>query len=89
MTDPTPEQLAELGEIIINQAIEIFEYCNRKDDFCIQSIGMDSAVFGGWNRLIFRPELGWYISESHCSKKFIESFYNWRKNNCHYELTHN
>lgn len=85
----TKDQMTSIGEIIIEQAIEIFETCGSKDDFCIQSISFDSIVFGGWNRLIFRPELGWYISESHCNNKFKEAFYNWRKQNCNYELTHN
>ena len=88
MTDPTPEQLAEIGESIYFQAIDIFEYCDRKDDFCIQSTGMESTVFGGYNRLIFRPELGWYIDKSYCSKHFIEKFIEWYKANCkyHYDL---
>jgi hypothetical protein len=89
MGEPTKDQLIELGEVIANQAQEIFEELGFKDDFCVQSISFESAVFGGWNRLIFRPENGWYISESHCSKKFIERFYKWRKDVCRYDITHN
>jgi hypothetical protein len=83
-TQPTKDQLAEIGEVIANQAQEIFEYCNQLDDFCIQSIGFKSIVFGGWNRLIFRLDSGWYLSESHCTYKFIAKFNQWKKENCNY-----
>ena len=68
------KQLAEIGIAVYNVAQEIFEDCMAADDFCVQATTLDSAVFGGTNRLLWRPLDGFQPDRSYCSLKFLENW---------------
>ncbi len=72
----TDEQLQKLGCGVAAVAEEIFKQCLGEDnyDFGVQHLGWDCAIFGGTNRLIWRPETGWYIDEPYCTERFIRKF---------------
>ena len=69
--------LARIGAGIAQVALQIFERCAGPQggrDFAVQFMRSDCAVFGSTNRITWRPESGWSISESHCTPDFIERF---------------
>ncbi len=74
MYQPADDQLKELGTVILDKAQEIFELCQAPDDFCIQHIHGEGAIFGGWNRIIWRPEKGFYPDPSYCSQRFLNKY---------------
>ena len=63
----------DIGELVFNQAQEIFIQCGTEEDFCVQDVG-SVAVFGGTNRLIFSPRKGFYPDKSYCTDRFIDLF---------------
>jgi hypothetical protein len=68
------ERVDEIGEIVIDRALHIFLECGAEEDFYIQSISPSSVIFGGMNRVIWRPEEGFRMDEEYCTPKFIERF---------------
>jgi hypothetical protein len=67
------EQDGELAYSIEEMASQIFTECGAEDDYCVQSIGWGSIVFGGTNRLILDKN-GWRLDESYCTLRFIDQF---------------
>ena len=49
------------------------QYWDRSDpyDFCLQSFGGDTIVFGGTNRLIWSPRMGFTPDPSYCTDRFL------------------
>ena len=41
------------------------------DDFCIQSVGETTIVFGGTNRLVWSPSAGYRPDRSYCTQSFL------------------
>jgi hypothetical protein len=72
MTDE--DRLIELGELVTDQAQTLFEHCGARDDFCIQHVGLNSAVFGGTNRVLWNAINGFWLDESYCTERFIKAF---------------
>lgn len=58
---------------IVEKAENIFKYCNAHSDFGLQSIGYNSIVFGGTNRLIWNID-SFRIDESYCTSNFKDKF---------------
>mgnify|MGYP003435638571 FL=1 len=58
---------------IVEKAENIFKYCNAHSDFGLQSIGYNSIVFGGTNRLIWNID-SFRIDESYCTANFKDKF---------------
>jgi len=82
MDDPLERSMRQLSDTekeeilfsVLSIAEDIFSQCTKDPiDFCVQHIDDAAIIFGGTNRLIFNRH-GWYISESHCTDKFIENF---------------
>lgn len=46
----------------------------NEDDFCLQSCPGDTLVFGGLNRLVWRPQLGYVADRSYCSPQFLARY---------------
>jgi hypothetical protein len=64
-----------IGETVYEEAKRCFEVCGRAEDFCIQHVvEYDCIIFGGWNRVIWRPRTGIWADPSSCSKEFLEKF---------------
>ena len=40
-------------------------------DFCVQNVSDDCIVFGGVNRLIWRPAMGYFPDRSYCNEAFL------------------
>ena len=88
MNELTKREHECLGIVVAETARKIFRECGEEHDFCVQSIAGDDdiyyvdhmggdfgvQVFGGCNRLLWHPLQGWALSDSHCSKRFIEAF---------------
>jgi len=74
MYNPTTNQLMDLGEAVLYEAMAIFDHCQAPDDFGIQHIHSEGAIFGGTNRLIWRPAQGFWPDPSYCTKRFLEKF---------------
>ena len=79
MGAPTSDQLTEIGEIVCMEAETIFTDCGAADDFCIQDIGIGSVVFGGINRIIWRPKSGFFPDRSYCTDRFLKCWDNLNK----------
>ena len=70
-----PLSACEIGELVIEEAMDIFCECQAESDFCVQHVGQ-CVVFGGSNRLIFSVKTGFRPDRSYCSARFLE---NWDK----------
>lgn len=55
---------------LINAASRYFIDC--PDDFCIQTIGHQSIVFGGYNRLLWNATHGFRPDSSYCTERFLQ-----------------
>jgi len=64
----------ELGMNVAICAEIIFGDCGYPDDFCVQTVGDQSAVFGGTNRLLWHPIYGFSPDELYCTDRFVERF---------------
>lgn len=62
----------ELAEMLVSAAMEYFEEC--PEDLCVQHVGSDYIVFGGSNRLIWRPITGFKPDKAYCSRRFLDHF---------------
>jgi hypothetical protein len=72
MDGVSSDDLGKLGAIfsnLINSASRYFIEC--PDDFCVQTIGYQSIVFGGTNRLIWIPEFGFRPDPQYCTESFL------------------
>jgi len=75
MKEPSPESLQKAGMVIVEAAYDIFDQCGSPDDFCIQHCdGCDCIIFGGLNRLIYRPMQGFWPDRSYCSQRFLSNW---------------
>lgn len=68
------DELLSIGEQVCEAAMELFEKCGSKDDFCIQDASGPNIVFGGLNRVLFHPVHGFWLDRSYCSPQFIKKF---------------
>jgi hypothetical protein len=66
-------QIHAIADLVIDRALVIFETMGYEKDFCVQSVG-EVAVFGGANRLIFNPKLGYYPDAGRCSPQFLAAY---------------
>lgn len=64
----------EIGHGVLSAAIEIFEHCECKEDYCIQDADEDGAVFGCVNRIIWSPFSGFRADRSCCTSGFLDKF---------------
>jgi hypothetical protein len=62
-----------IANIVIDRALVIFDTMGYKHDFCVQSAG-GVVVFGGTNRLIFDPKLGYYPDKGSCTPQFLAAY---------------
>lgn len=67
-------ELQKIGLVVAEAAYDIFCECGYENDFCIQSVGYNSAVFGGANRIIFNPLRGFRADRAYCCEKFLREF---------------
>ncbi|NIN68652.1 MAG: hypothetical protein GTO63_28885 [Anaerolineae bacterium] len=70
----TAEQLKLVLTTIIMDAWEFWEDVSESD-FCIQhfdSMG-ECIIFGGTNRIVWRPMTGFKIDASYCTEKFLRN----------------
>jgi hypothetical protein len=65
----------DIGILVAEAAQEIFEKCGAEDDYCIQTVGFDCVIFGGTNRVIFRPLSGFCLDPEYCTDRFTIAFY--------------
>lgn len=74
--DPVAQHalLADIGLIIVEEAMTIFENCGAASDFCIQAVGARSAVFGGTNRLLWSITAGFRPDYPYCTERFIAAY---------------
>jgi hypothetical protein len=71
--DSTYQQTAsQLGEVVLDQAEALFESCGYAEDFCVQFIGHDHAIFGGANRVIWTPAKGFHPLRGSCTTAFLQ-----------------
>lgn len=70
-----PEQLPAqlLGEAVLEAAEELFLIAGCPEDFCIQHISGDTAIFGGFNRVIWTPMKGFRLDPSYCTVGFVNA----------------
>ena len=61
--------LGALGALVACEANIIFERAGCGSDFCVQHIGLNSAVFGGTNRLLWSPHKGFRADEAHAGTR--------------------
>jgi len=61
-----------MKEFLMLYAKEFFEEC--PDDFGVQLIETDRAVFGGTNRITWSMRHGFRCDESYCTERFITHF---------------
>lgn len=57
---------------ICEEAERRFAACGVGDDFCLQCWGMDYPVFGGTNRVCWRPT-GFRPDTMYCTREFLEN----------------
>ena len=74
MAYPHGAQLEAMGEILADYVQGIFTACGAADDFCIQHVGCFSIVFGGTNRVVWRPGYGLQIDREYCTPNFTTNF---------------
>jgi len=46
----------------------------NEDDFGLQSFSGDVIVFGGFNRLVWRPQHGYIADRDYCSPRFLANY---------------
>lgn len=62
-------------EIIFNISYEAAKFWTQcPSDFCVQHVTETCIVFGGTNRVIWRPETGFYADKSYCTQEFLNHF---------------
>ena len=61
----------EIVELIVEEAFSYWEVANCMSDFCFQSAGVGTIVFGSTNRLLWSYISGFRIDQSYCSPNFI------------------
>ena len=72
------DQLKKIGELVAQEAMNRFEACGARDDFCISGIGMTSIGFGRENVVILNPGSGWHVVPDRSNPFFVlewESLY--------------
>lgn len=69
-----PEQLRILGSVVWMAAFYLFDECGAAEDLCIQHATSERVIFGGTNRVIWKPATGFYMDESYCTPRFRERF---------------
>ena len=57
---------------IVDHAKMFWSAC--PNDFCIQTVGYDSIVFGGWNRVVWHYKRGFRVEVSHSTQEFVDHF---------------
>ncbi len=67
------EAVVHLGGMVLDRAMELFDYAKCGDDFCIQHSGGYNTIFGGTNRLLWNPITGFHADKKYCSERFIEA----------------
>jgi hypothetical protein len=70
--DEVEVQCAYIFLSIIRAAAEFWENSDPLD-FCIQHNSGEVIVFGGWNRLCWTAQRGFYPSVSHCNSTFLKT----------------
>lgn len=65
-------KIPEIGEIVVDAAMQIFEKAGVIDDFCIQHVS-SNAIFGGTNRLIFHADGRWSAVVGLCTERFLSA----------------
>ncbi len=67
------KQIYDLGDLVYEEASNLFDRIGYSDDFCIQSVGI-RAVFGGSNRLIWSPSKGFWPEREYCTPQFLKKW---------------
>lgn len=62
--------IALVGEVIVGAAVYWLDF--DADDFCVQSLGPEVAVFGSTNRLVWSPSTGYVPDKSYCNERFYK-----------------
>jgi hypothetical protein len=75
----TNKAIFEIGEVVVDAALDIFAECGAASDFCVQHIG-GNIVFGGTNRLIWSSKFGFNPDRSYCTENFLKK---WDERKCH------
>ena len=75
----TSAQIKGVGNAVYEAAWEIWRQCFEHEkeawyDFCVQNTSELGVIFGGYNRLKWRPLTGWTVEPSHCTPGFLERF---------------
>lgn len=60
-----------IGDIVLEAAHDIFCTCQAESDFCVQSTGGQTVVFGGTNRLIWTARGGFRPDRGYCTERFL------------------
>lgn len=68
------ENLINIGETVCECARNLFEKCEATEDFCIQVVGGTFTVFGGVNRVLYRPEKGFTPDLGYCTDRFLVKY---------------
>lgn len=71
LRNASEEECLEIGDMVVDAALELFSYANVEYDFCVRYTGYN-VVFGGTNRLIFDPVKGFSASSMHCTPDFLD-----------------
>ena len=69
--EPTDEQCIEIGESVIGGALSVFQDLDIESDFCVQSIGFQTVVFGGTNRIIWSLRYGFSLDVRYCTPSVV------------------
>jgi len=69
------EDAAEIAAILITEAYSRFAACGCENDFCVQLVGAECVVFGGWNRLKWGLHSGWNPDPHSCTSEFLEKYH--------------
>ena len=67
------ESLIEIGGMLFDKAEELYIKAHCKKDFCIQYVGNAQVVFGGFNRLMWRADFGFWFRYKEVSASFARS----------------
>ncbi len=72
----TNKEIFEVGESVVDAALNIFTECGAASDFCVQHISGigGNIVFGGVNRLIWSPDLGFNPDRCYCTENFLKKW---------------
>lgn len=69
------DKQTEIGQLVIDEAFDVFTQCGAEDDFCVQHIGFPGAVFGGTNRLLWTPSRGFRPDHTYCTPRFLHEYF--------------